>query len=312
MKYKILLLLPLASQLSFAQAQKVQVEIKEGDAEKVQIEIKEGGAVIKAEGVRGVIQVQGDAGVILRKKIDGPQVIRKIGIPAKPQKKLTKEELEQEERAFELWVRSMALRRDKTQEKNLQLMKVHVDELKRICVLDAAQNKRFELAAKGSAERATQTWFDLQEKQWKSRRRGQPITRSITNSRTKMDPSSNEVWNNTISAHLNDEQKNAYRAEMGARASFQARIIILRVIARVDKDVHLSSEQRESLLSKIETSMSIPLKELNIKYKRESVVKAFDMVSKKELKKILSEEQIASWKQHTQNLERGYISGENF
>ena len=49
---------------------------------------------------------------------------------------------------------------------------------------------------------------------------------------------------------------------MGERTIYQARLSILKVIATVDRKARLSANQREKLLSLVEASLTIPLRDV--------------------------------------------------
>ena len=63
---------------------------------------------------------------------------------------------------------------------------------------------------------------------------------------------------------------------MGERTIYQARLSILKVIAKVDRKARLSANQREKLLSLVEASLTIPLRDVNVRFDEASVKKAFD------------------------------------
>ena len=86
---------------------------------------------------------------------------------------------------------------------------------------------------------------------------------------------------------------------MGERTIYQARLSILKVIAKVDRKARLSANQREKLLSLVEASLTIPLRDVNVRFDEASVKKAFDRTSQEKLKELLSPEQLTVWNKNT-------------
>ena len=203
-----------------------------------------------------------------------------------------------EERAFKAWIRTVQTQLKQTRERNLETMRARMQELKRINKLTPEQSSLFELACKGTVERATQAWLEAQENYWRARRTGRYLRSPDPNS-ALLDPSQNSVWTNAVSIILDEEQKDAYKAEMGERTIYQARLSILKVIAKVDRKARLSANQREKLLSLVEASLTIPLRDVNVRFDEASVKKAFDRTSQEKLKELLSPEQLTVWNKNT-------------
>ena len=206
--------------------------------------------------------------------------------------------LPQEERAFKAWLRSIEDQHKRTRENNGETMRARLEELKRICDPLPGQLSQFELASKGTVERATQAWLEIQERQWRARRAGKYI-RSTSTRDARLDPSQNPVWTHAIASLLDQEQRDAYKAEMGARTQYQARLSILKVIDKVDRKSRLSARQREALLTLVEASLTIPLREVDPRFDEATVKKAFGRVSQEQLQKLLSTEQLTLWNKTT-------------
>ena len=203
-----------------------------------------------------------------------------------------------EERAFKVWMRTIEEQREQTRAKNENTMRARLNELKRISELRSGQLAQFELACKGSVERATQAWLEVKEKQWQARRTGKYM-RSPEQGNARLDPTQNSVWTNAISTILDNDQKDAYKAEMGARTQYQARLSILKVIAKTDRNARLSASQREALLALVEASLTIPLRDVNVRFDEATVKAAFQRVSQEKLQKLLDAEQLALWNKLT-------------
>lgn len=143
-------------------------------------------------------------------------------------------------------------------EKRLKFMQVVIDDVVRLCELNEAQQDQLLLAAKGSAERSMKDWHEQAERYFSTRLDGADSDAAkemldgmgnvnFGGNRSEEKGESLELWKETLSVVLNDDQIARYEEVLEKRHLDRIDAFSRMSISTLDGYLRLTPKQKEDL-----------------------------------------------------------------
>lgn len=143
-------------------------------------------------------------------------------------------------------------------EKRLKFMQVVIDDVVRLCELNEAQQDQLLLAAKGSAERSMKDWHEQAERYFRTRLDGADSDAAkemldgmgnvnFGGNRSEEKGESLELWKETLSVVLNDDQIARYEEVLEKRHLDRIDAFSRMSISTLDGYLRLTPKQKEDL-----------------------------------------------------------------
>ena len=224
-----------------------------------------------------------------------------VCLQAKERASAEERKRERTERMHKAWLKQMEDRVNRQKTNNQSKMKLRLEFLQRAVGLDEKQMEHLNMAAKGAVERASQSWLEYKEKEWKAEQQNRYIRDQMD--KNKVDPIHREVWTEALEETLTSKQKRKYQMEMGIRATYLGNALMRIQMSMFDQRALLTRKQRDELIAKLETSLTIPLKDVTPQVVSAAVQKAYTRLKLEEQQEILTKEQQALWLQFISRIE---------
>ena len=143
-------------------------------------------------------------------------------------------------------------------EKRLTFMKVVIDDVVRLCDLNTEQQDQLYLAAKGAAERSMKDWHEQAERYFRTRLDGADSDEakemldgmnnvSFGGNRSEEEGESLELWKDTLSVVLNDDQISKYEAVLEQRHLDRINAFSRMSMTTLDSHLRLTPNQKDEL-----------------------------------------------------------------
>ena len=223
------------------------------------------------------------------------------GFQAKEKPSAEERKRERTERMHKAWLKQMEDRVNRQKTNNQSKMKLRMEFLQRAVDLDEKQMEHLSMAAKGAVERASQSWLEYKEKEWKAEQQNRYIRDQMD--KNKVDPIHREIWTVALEKTLTSKQRRKYQMEMGIRATYLGNALLRIQMSMFDQRALLTRKQRDTLITKLETSLTIPLKDVTPQMVSNAVQKAYMRLKPEEQQEILTKEQQALWLQFISRIE---------
>lgn len=229
-----------------------------------------------------------------------PAAAGKVPVKKEPAKDAETRKRERMERLHKAWMEEMEDKINRRKTANRTKMDLRIQFLERAVGLDEGQVGKLTLAKKGAVERATQAWLDFREKQWRAEQRSQYLRDQMD--KNQVDPVMQDVWATALDSTLTSKQKRKYQAELGMRFIYFGNALLQSKLSAFDQQALLSRKQRQALDTKLQASLTIPIKDVSPKVVSIAVNKAFQRITLEEQQEILSNEQQAAWIRFISNI----------
>ena len=191
----------------------------------------------------------------------------------------------------------------------VEQMQRRIEELEEIVGLQDSQRKKLQIASKGAVEKSLEPWrqqMDNYIRQYLERapQNVDMMLASIGNVNFGHSPeqqaAEQKIWQATIKGVLDGEQMATYQRTVDERNDFLHQAVSGLLIADLDRNLRLSSEQRDGLDELLRPVIKENLKLLG-RWSNDGNLPVYQLptllggVKEKDLKKVLSEQQIEGW-----------------
>ena len=203
-------------------------------------------------------------------------------------------------------------------DKRLDFMKVVIDDIVRLCKLDAEQREKLELAAKGASERSMKEWHEQAERYFRTRlesTEGDAAKEMLEGmgsvnfggNRSEEEGESLDLWKDSLKDVLTDEQVASYEAVLAQRHLDRVDAFARMSLSTIDSHLRLTPEQKEKMAELVHTSAATYLNDVQTYwgdyFERGMLMSLANAAEDDILKAILTDPQFDRLKEATSNFD---------
>lgn len=207
---------------------------------------------------------------------------------------------------------------DAEREKRLEFMKVVIDDIVRLCRLDAEQQEKLELAAKGASERSMKEWHEQAERYFRTRlesTEGDAAREMLEGmgsvnfggNRSEEEGESLALWKESLQVVLTDEQVAQYEAVLAQRRLDRIEAFARMSISTIDGHLRLTPEQKSKMAELVHTSAATYLEDVQTYwgdyFERGMLMSLANAAEEDQLRAILTEPQFDRLREATSNFD---------
>ena len=203
-------------------------------------------------------------------------------------------------------------------DKRLDFMKVVIDDIVRLCKLDAAQSERLELAAKGASERSMKEWHEQAERYFRTRlesAEGDAAKEMLEDmgsvnfggNRSEEEGESLDLWKDSLKEVLTNEQIASYEAVLAQRHLDRVDAFARMSLSTIDSHLRLTPEQKSKMAELVHASAATYLNDVQTYwgdyFERGMLMSLANAAEEDILKAILTDPQFDRLKEATSNFD---------
>ena len=203
-------------------------------------------------------------------------------------------------------------------DKRLDFMKIVIDDIVRLCKLDAEQRERIELAAKGASERSMKEWHVQAERHFRTRLEStagddaKELLEGMGNmnfggNRSEEEGESLDLWKDSLKEVLTDEQIASYEAVLAQRHLDRVDAFARMSLTTIDSHLRLTPGQKAKLAELVHASAATYLNDIQTYwgdyFERGMLMSLANAAEEDTLKDILTEQQFDRLKEATSNFD---------
>ncbi len=203
-------------------------------------------------------------------------------------------------------------------DKRLKFMAVVIDDVARLCQLDPSQQEDLQLAAKGAAERSMKDWHTQAERYFRTRLDGADRDAAkemlegmgsvnFGGNRSEEEGESLELWKDTLSAVLSDEQINRYEEVLEQRQLDRIEAFTLMSVTTLDSHLRFTPKQKSQINYLVNEAATAYLDDVQRYwgdyFERGMLMSLANAAEENELRAILTDEQYDRLKEATANFD---------
>lgn len=203
-------------------------------------------------------------------------------------------------------------------DKRLDFMKVVIDDIVRLCKLDAGQRGKLELAAKGTSERSMKEWHEQAERYFRTRlesAEGDTAKEMLEGmgsvnfggNRSEEEGESLDLWKDSLKDVLTAEQIASYEAVLAQRYLDRVDAFARMSISTIDGHLRLTPDQKAKMAELVHASAATYLNDVQTYwgdyFERGMLMSLANAAEEETLKAILTEQQFNRLKEATSNFD---------
>ncbi len=200
----------------------------------------------------------------------------------------------------------------------MSFMRIVIDDIVRLCELDGAQREKLELAAKGAAERSMKEWHEQAERYFRTRLDSTDPDAAkemldgmgsvnFGGNRSEEEGESLELWKDSLTAVLTEEQVKRYEAVLGQRKADRIDAFARMSLSTIDDHLRLTPDQKAKIGGIVQASATDYLEDVQRYwgdyFERGMLMSLANSAEEEALKSILTEQQFDRLREATSNFD---------
>lgn len=203
-------------------------------------------------------------------------------------------------------------------EKRLKFMQVVIEDVVRLCDLDAEQRQQLEMAAKGASERSMKEWHEQAERYFRTRLDGADPDSAkemlegmgsvnFGSNRAEEEGESLELWKDTLKVVLTDQQIERYESILEQREQDRIDAFARMALTTIDGHLRLTPNQKEKMGELVHEASTNYLADVQRYwgdyFERGMLMSLANAADDEDLREILTEQQFDRLKEATTNFD---------
>jgi hypothetical protein len=207
---------------------------------------------------------------------------------------------------------------EEERDKRMSFMRIVIDDIVRLCELDAAQQEKLELAALGASERSMKEWHEQAERYFRNRLESADPDAAkemlegmggvnFSGNRSEEEGESLDLWKDSLKNVLSDEQVGEYEAVLEARKLARIDAFARMSVSTIDDHLRLTPVQRGKISEIVQAAASEYLEDMQRYwgdyFERGMLMSLANAAEDDVLRGILTEQQLDRHREATSNFD---------